>query len=89
MFKDLLPKLDKMANIPKELVVENMTRARPVMHIFIGHFVDEADTNGDGKLSMAESRAYKKDVAEMQQHMRKLMAKAKAEEARNKPMKEF
>jgi hypothetical protein len=76
-------------NIPKEMVAKKIAQAKPVLHMFIGQFVDEADTNGDGKLSLAENKAYKQDGLKVLQDIQKMVAKAKAEEARSKPMKEF
>jgi hypothetical protein len=68
-----------------------MIQAKPAIQMFIDQLVKEADTDGDGKLSLAENMAYnyKMDVVKMHQDIQKMVAKAKAEEARNKPMKEF
>jgi hypothetical protein len=89
MFTVLLPKMDALANIPKGVAEKKMAQTKSVLHMFIGQFVNEADTNGDGKLSLAENKAYKPDVMKMQQDIRQMVAKAKAEEARNMLMIEF
>jgi hypothetical protein len=51
----MLPKVDALANIPKELGEKKMTQAKPAIQMFIDQLVKEADTDGDGKLSLAEN----------------------------------